>query len=76
MNTSKTWIWIAIVIAALVLIGWAARQYGFPTLKTKEQPQSSLDSDTTTDISNDLNSVDIGDPGQDLKQLDADIKGL
>lgn len=69
MNTSKIWLWIIIVIAALALIGWAAWQYGFLT-------RPLLGGDTTTDISNDLNSVDIGDPSQDLKQMDADINSL
>lgn len=78
MNISKTWIWIIIIIAALTFIGWAAWQYGFLTLKTEERFQSQplLGGDTTTDIGNDLNSVDIGDPSQDLKQMDADINGL
>lgn len=78
MNTSKNWLWIVIVIAALALIGWVAWQYGFLTLKTEKQSQSQplLGGDTTTDIGNDLNSVNIGDPSQDLKQMNADINSL
>ncbi|MEK7578459.1 MAG: hypothetical protein AAB456_01950 [Patescibacteria group bacterium] len=73
MNTSKTWLWIIIAIGALALIVWAAGQYGFLASKTD---QSLLDSDVIADISNDLNSVDIGTPSEDLKQMDADINSL
>ena len=86
MNTSKTWVWVIIIIAALALVGWAAWYYGFfSPVATKEgvqQPvkegvqQPVLDRDTTADISNDLNSVDVGNPDQDLKQLDADLNQL
>lgn len=79
METSnKTWIWIIIVIAALALIGWLAWYYGFfGPVTTKESVQQPVsDRDTTADISNDLNSVDIGNPDQDLKQLDADLNQL
>ncbi len=78
MNTSKTWIWIIIVIVALVLIGWATWYYGFfSSVTTKESVQQPVsDRDTTADISNDLNSVDVGNPDQDLKQLDADLNQL
>ena len=78
MNTSKTWIWIIIVIVALVLIGWTAWHYGFfSPVTTKESVQQPVsDRDTTADISNDLNSVDVGNPDQDLKQLDADLNQL
>ena len=83
MNTSKTWVWVIIVIAALALIGWAAWHYGFfspvVTNENVQQPnvqQPVSDRDTTTDISNDLNSVDVGNPDQDLKQLDADLNQL
>jgi len=83
MNTSKTWVWVIIVIAALALIGWAAWYYGFfspvVTNENVQQPnvqQPVSDRDTTTDISNDLNSVDVGNPDQDLKQLDADLNQL
>ena len=83
MNTSKTWVWIIIIIAALALVGWAAWYYGFfiPVATEEGVQQPSVqrpvsDRDTTTDISNDLNSVDIGNPDQDLKQLDADLNQL
>ena len=83
MNTSKTWVWIIIIIAALALIGWLAWYYGFfsPVATEEGVQQPSVqrpvsDRDTTTDISNDLNSVDIGNPDQDLKQLDADLNQL
>jgi len=78
MNTSKTWIWVIIIIAALALVGWTAWYYGFfspvATEESVQQPVS--DKDTTADISNNLNSVDIGNPDQDLKQLDADLNQL
>ncbi|KKS44208.1 hypothetical protein A2567_01410 [Candidatus Azambacteria bacterium RIFOXYD1_FULL_42_11] len=71
MNTSKTWIWILIVVVVLAL-AWTAWQYGF--LSRLEAPLSS--DDTTTAIDKDLNAVDVGNPDQDLKQLDTDLNQL
>lgn len=78
MNISKTWVWIIIVIAALALVGWAAWYYGFfnPVAIKENVQQPVSDRDTTTDISNDLNSVDVGNPDQDLKNLDSDLNQL
>ena len=76
METSnKTWIWVLIAVIALALV-WVAWQYGFfNQLVTKETAPIS-DSDTTVEIDNDLNAVDVGNPDQDLKQLDADLNQL
>ena len=69
------------MIAALALIIWAAWYYGFFSPVTIEEIEESVqqpvsEKDTTADIGSDLNSVDIGDPNQDLKQMDADIDSL
>lgn len=75
MNTSKTWIWILIAVVVLAL-AWTAWQYGlFNQLVTKEEAPIS-DSDTTAEINKDLNAVDVGNPDEDLKQLDADLNQL
>ncbi|HEY4495407.1 MAG TPA: hypothetical protein VJC01_03100 [Candidatus Paceibacterota bacterium] len=76
METSnKTWIWILIAVIVLAFV-WVAWQYGFfNQLVTKEAVPIS-DSDTTAEIDKDLNAVDMGDPDQDLKQLDADLNQL
>lgn len=75
MNTSKTWLWILIAVVVLALL-WTAWQYGFfNRLVTKEGAPIS-DSDTTVEIDKDLNTVDVGNPDQDLKQLDADLNQL
>lgn len=76
METSnKTWIWILIAVVVLALV-WVAWQYGFfNQLITKEESLIS-DSDTTVEIDKDLNAVDMGNPDDDLKQLDADLKQL
>jgi len=78
MNTSKTWVWVIIIIAALALIGWLAWYYGFfsPVATEEGVQQPVSDEDTTADISNDLNSVDVGSPEQDLKNLDKDLNEL
>lgn len=75
MNTSKTWIWIIIVIIvlALAVVAW---QYGFLSRSVTREKAPVLDGDTTADISNNLNSVDVGNPNEDLKQLDADLNQL
>lgn len=73
--SNKTWIWIliAVIVFALLCVVW---QYGFlDQFITKEEPMLSGD-DTTADIDNDLNTVDVGNPDQDLKNLDADLNQL
>jgi len=67
MNTSKNWLWILIIIVVLALL-WAAWQY--------EEGAPLSGGDTTAEIDKDLNAVDLGDPEEDLKQLDADLNQL
>lgn len=75
MNTSKNWTWILIIVIVLVFL-WVAWQYGFfHRLVTKEGAPIS-DNDTTAEINKDLNAVDVGNPDQDLRQLDADLNQL
>jgi len=72
---NKTWIWILIVVVVLAFV-WAAWQYDFFNgLITKEEALIS-DNDTTAEIDKDLNAVDVGDPDQDLKNLDDDLNQL
>ena len=72
---NKTWILILIAVVVLALV-WVAWQYGFfNQLVTKEEALIS-DNDTTAEIDKDLNAVDLGDPEEDLKQLDADLNQL
>jgi len=72
---NKTWILILIAVVVLALV-WVAWQYGFfNQLVTKEEALIS-DNDTTAEIDNDLNAVDIGSPDEDLKQLDSDLNQL
>ncbi len=74
MNTSKNWLWTLIAVTALALL-LAAWQYGiFNSFLNNGVPLSA--GDTTTDINNDLNAVDVGNPEEDLKQLDADLNQL
>lgn len=77
MNTSKTWIWILIVLVVLAL-AWTVWQYGFfnRLVLKEEAPLLDLDNDTTAQIDKDLNTVNVGDPDGDLKQLDADLNQL
>lgn len=74
MNTSKTWLWIVIIVV-LAVIAFTAWRYGFFSPVVKE-PVPLSDGDTTTDITGDLNAVDLGDPDADLKPLDADLNQL
>ncbi len=76
METSnKTWIWILIAVVVLALV-WIAWQYGFFNQPITKDEALISDSDTTAEIDKDLNAVDIGNPDQDLKQLDADLNQL
>lgn len=63
-----------ITVVALAL-AWFAWQYGFLDRLLPTTLQIS-DNDTTAEIDKDLNAVDIGNPDQDLKQLDADLDQL
>ncbi len=74
MNTSKTWIWIIVAVVVLALL-WVAWQYGFFNRLLPTILQIS-DNDTTAEIDKDLSAVDVGNPDQDLKQLDADLNKL
>lgn len=74
METSKTWFWILIAVVVLAL-AWAAWQYGFLDRLLPTTLQIS-DNDTTAAIDKDLSVVDIGNPDEDLKQLDADLNQL
>ena len=75
MNTSKNWIWILIAVVVLALL-WAAWQYGFFSRSITKEEASLLDNDTTAAIDKDLNAVDVGNPDQDLKNLDSDLNQL
>lgn len=75
MNTSKNWLWVLIIVVVLVLI-WAVWQYGiFNRPITREAVPPSA-GDTTAEIGKDLKTVDVGNPDEDLKQLDADLNKL
>lgn len=74
METSnKTWIWILIAVVILALM--AAWQYGFLNRLLPTTLQIS-DNDTTAEIDKDLGVVDVGNPDEDLKQLDVDLNQL
>ena len=75
MNTSKTWIWILIAVVILALL-WASWEYDFFVRSITKEKALLLDNDTTATIDKDLNTVDIGNPDQDLKKLDADLNQL
>ena len=75
MNTSKNWLWILIIVVVLALL-WAAWQYGFFNRLVTEEEAPLSGGDTTAEIDKDLNAVDLGDPEEDLKQLDADLNQL
>ena len=75
MNTSKNWLWILIAVVVLALL-WAAWQYDFFGRSITKEKALLLDNDTTATIDKDLNTVDIGNPDQDLKKLDADLNQL
>ncbi len=77
METSnKSWVWILIVVVVLALL-FLARQYGFfNKLVTQKEVTISNTDDTTAEIDKDLNTVDLGNPNQDLKQLDTDLNQL
>lgn len=75
MNTSKNWLWVFIIIVVLALL-WAAWQYGFFNRPVTKEEMPLLSNDTTSAIDEDLNTVDVGNPDQDLKKLDADLNQL
>lgn len=76
METSnKTWIWVLIAVVVLALL-WTAWQYGFLGRLITKGGVPLSGSDTTATIDKDLNAVDVGNPDEDLKQLDTDLNQL
>ncbi|MBI2036895.1 MAG: hypothetical protein HYT14_00865 [Candidatus Liptonbacteria bacterium] len=77
-KNKKVWVWV--VIGALVVAGLWWYAYYQPTYQAPgELPQTAQPlsgGDTTADITDDLNAIDLGDIDKDLQQLDADIEQL
>ncbi len=74
--SNKTWIWILIAVVVLAL-AWTAWQYGFFNRLVTNKIEAPLSgNDTTAAIDKDFNAVDVGNPDQDLKQLDTDLNKL
>lgn len=77
---SKVWIWafVAVVAAAAALIVWKYVGYQpAPVEPTAVEVNAPLaGGDTSADISKDLETVDLGDVGSELNQLDSDINQL
>jgi len=79
MENKNKMMWVWVVVGALVVAGLWWYVYYQPFVTAPEaQPQAVPFSggDTTADISEDFNAVDLGDIDKDLEQLDADIEQL
>lgn len=78
-NKNNTMMWVWVVVGVLVVAGlWWYAYYG-PSYQAPEAPQAAeplSGGDTTADITEDFNAIDLGDVEQDLQQLDADIEQL
>ena len=74
-NSSKTWLWVALVVV-VVVAGWLwlSRQATAPTLEVSGPPLS--ESDTTSAIEQELNATDFGDLEAELQATDADLNSL
>lgn len=86
------WLWVVVVLAVVILgmlavwyLGYMSRPSTAPSVPSAVvAPQPSVQApgaplsggDTTTDINKDLGTVDLGNPGQDVNTLDADINKL
>ncbi len=79
-SKGKLWMWVVIavvVVAIAVLAWWWYAPQSTPSVPSAGAPAAPLTSgDTTTDINKDLGTVDLGNPGQDVNTLDADINQL
>lgn len=82
-SKSKVWIWVivAIIVIAAVVVAW--RRYYAPRLSPRvpsaglpAAPLTAGAEDTTANIQKDLGTVDLGNPGQDVNQLNQDINQL
>ncbi len=74
MKTSnKILFWILMIVVIAVLIFIAVR---WPGRKSVNKNAPAKIDDTTSNITSDLNSVNLGSPESDVKQLDSDINRL
>ena len=78
------WMWAVVVLAVIILGVLAAWYLGYlslpqptPSVPSAGAPAAPLTGgDTAADIEKDLGTVDLGNPGQDVNTLDADINQL
>lgn len=71
------WIITAAVLAGAALAWWYFSYRSVPApLETVEAPPPLTGGDTTPDIEQNLEAIDLGDVGAELDQLDPDINQL
>lgn len=69
---NKIWLWILIAAIAVIIIFIAVKWMGYGNIKNAPAKAG----DTTSDITSDLNSVDLGSPETDVNQLNSDLNQL
>lgn len=74
MNT-KNIIVLIVVVAAAVLLFWMWQQGILPFGQQAEAPETEQ-GDTTTDIQEQLDAVDLGDLDAEFKDIDRDLESL
>lgn len=69
--------WIIIVIAIIAVLAWLWRlgTYRSSTQGLPQLPRVS-ETDTSTQIQQDLDQIDVSDIDQQFKSIDADLNGL
>ncbi len=73
----KKTLWIIIVVAVIAALAWLW-QSGIYRPSTQGLPQLPRvsETDTTIQIQQDLDQIDVGDIDQQFKSIDADLNGL
>jgi len=71
----KTFIVIVVIIVAIIIIAWWYTQT--PTTQAPtEGPAGGVPTDTTSEISKELESVDVGDVDKEFQEIDGELNTL
>ena len=70
----KKLFWIIIIIVIILVLWWLWQQWGY--LGNLPKLPGVSEEDTTTQIQEDLNQIDLGDINQEFQSIDADLNNL
>ncbi len=72
-SNNKLWLWVLVVVIIAVIVFIVVKWTGYGNISNNAPIKAT---DTTSVITGDLNSIDLGTPENDVKQLDNNINKL